>query len=128
MMSGSFVSIFIWISNLCAESFAPVREMTIVGRPLVSLRVEHRCRYPDTLLAPGLADLVKPRAVEEFAKDIRHLHRDDTGTVVFDNNPENIVPGFFDADVNIGKHLRLLAGIERVIHGFLDRGDNATGW
>ena len=42
MISGSFVSILIWISNLCAGSFAPVREMTTVGRPLVSLRVEYR--------------------------------------------------------------------------------------
>ncbi len=36
IMSGSFVSILIWTSNLCAGSFAPVREMTTVGRPLVS--------------------------------------------------------------------------------------------
>ena len=36
MISGSLVSILIWISNLWADSFAPVREMIMVGTPLVS--------------------------------------------------------------------------------------------
>ena len=32
----------------------------------------------------------------------------------------------FDADKNVGEHLCFLAGVERIVHGFLNSGDNAA--
>ena len=90
--------------------------MTTVGSPLVSLRIENGCRNTDTLLAPGLADLVEPGTVQEFPKNKRDLCRNNARAVVLDNNPEDIGTGFFDTDVNIGKHLRLFAGIKSIIY------------
>ncbi len=55
------------------------------------LGIEHRCRDPDSLLPARLPDLVEPGAVEEFPKDKRHLGRYDTGTVILNDNPENII-------------------------------------
>ena len=101
MISGSFVSILIWISNRCADSLCPVREMTTVGMPLVELGIEDGCRDTDTLLTPGLPDLVEPRTVEEFSKNKGDLCRDDARAIVLDNDPEEIGAGLFDADKNI---------------------------
>ena len=55
------------------------------------LSIKHRGRNPDSLLPACLPDLVEPGAVKKFSKDKRHLGRYNTGTVIFDNNPENIV-------------------------------------
>ena len=88
------------------------------------LGVQHRRRDPDALLAARLADLVEPRPVEKFAKHIRDLSRDDTRPVVLDNDTENIGTGLFYADENIREHLRLFAGVQSVVHGLLDGGDN----
>ncbi len=126
-ISGSFVSILIWIPNRYAGSFAPVRDITTVGTPLVELGVEDCRRDPDALLPPRLPYLVEPRTVEELAKDKRHLGGNDPGTVVLDDDPEDLIGHFPDADKNIRKDLRLLTGIQRVIHGLLDGGDHPAG-
>ena len=37
--------------------------------------------------------------IEEFSKDKRYLCWNDTGTVVFNDDPENVIGDFFDADI-----------------------------
>ena len=97
------------------------------GKAACQLRVEHGSRDPDALLPPGLPDLVEPGAVQEFTEDKRDLRGDDAGAVVLDNDPEYIGAGFFDADVDVGKHLRFLAGVECVIDCFLYGGNDPPG-
>ena len=90
------------------------------------LRIEHSSRDPDTLLPARLPDLVEPGTVEQFAKHVRHLRRDDSRAIVLNDNPEDIAGDFFDADKNIRKHLRLFAGIQRIVHRLFYGGDDTA--
>src|SRR5690606_27277267 len=92
------------------------------------LRIQHRRRYPDTLLPAALPELVEPGAVEEFPEDRGDVLRHDAGAVVLDGYPVDLGVDLLDADEDVGEHLRLLAGVERVVHRFLDGGDDAPRW
>ena len=88
------------------------------------LGVEHGRRDPDPLLTPALPDLVEARAVEELAEDVRDVLGDDPRAVVLDRDPEGLGTGPTDLDLDVGEDLGLLAGVERVVDGLLDRGDH----
>ena len=78
-------------------------------------------------MSARLTYLVEPGPVEELPEDERDLRRDDPGSVIFDNDPEDVVAGFFDADKNIGEDLGFFTGIQRIIHGFFDGSNNPPG-
>ncbi len=90
------------------------------------LGVQHRRRYPDTLLPPALPDLVEPGAVEEFPEDEGDVLRHNPRAVILDRYPVDLGIDLSHADKDIGEHLRLLAGVERVVHRFLDGGDDTA--
>src|SRR5208337_2579277 len=98
------------------------------GETARELGIEDGCRDADTLLAAGLPYLVEPRAVEKFAENERHLSRNDTWTIVLHDDPEYVGAGLFDADKNIREHLRFLASIQRIVHGFLDSCNDTACW
>jgi hypothetical protein len=106
---------------LCASARDDNRRKTAC-----QLRVKDGSGDPDPLLSARLPDLVEPGPVQEFAEDKRHLCRDDAGPIILDDDPENVNTRLFDTDVDIRKHLRFLAGVERVIDCFLDGRDHTA--
>ena len=90
---------------------------------------------PRRLLEP-----VELGAVEQLAEDLRNLGLDDSRAVVLDHHQEAplalgqlgiTLAGFerevVDLDRQLGKDAGLLAGVEGVVHGFLDRGEQRLG-
>ena len=55
------------------------------------LCIENCRRYSDTLLTAGLSYLVETGTVEQFCIDRRHLLRDDSRAIVFDNHAEDVL-------------------------------------
>ena len=54
------------------------------------------------------------------------LFADDAGAVVLDDDEEAVVAGFRERaylDEDVGEDACLFAGVERVVHGFLDGGE-----
>ena len=94
----------------------------------------------DALLAATLLEAVELRPVEQLAEDLRHLVLHDAGPVVLDDDQEaalalrelgRVAPGLerevVDLDRQLGKDAGLLARVERVVDGFLDRGQQGLG-
>ena len=77
----------------------------------------------DALLPAALPQAVKLRAVQQLAEDERDLLLDDAGAVVLHADLEAVVAGRFDVDPDLGQDAGLLAGVERIVDGFLDRGE-----
>ena len=61
-------------------------------------------------------------AIQELAEDFGDLIFDDPGTIVGHPNAKAILGNFLDGDLDLGKNFSFLAGIERVVDRFLDRG------
>ena len=78
----------------------------------------------DALLATRLAQPVELAAVEQPTEHVRHLCLDDAGTVVLNDHRELLLVGAdaFDRDLEVGQDACFFAGIEAVVDGFLDRG------
>ena len=84
----------------------------------------------DALLAAGHLQAVELGAVEEAAEDVLDLLADDAGAVVGDGDA--VLGGLggggavglevLDDDGDVGEDAGLLAGVEGVVHGFLDGG------
>src|SRR5581483_3085816 len=94
------------------------------------LPVHHGGGDADALLAAALADGVEARAVEQAAEDVADLLLDDAGAVVLDDHHALLRLADLrrralaaDLDVEVGKDLRLLAGVQGVVHRLLDAGD-----
>ena len=96
------------------------------GFPARQLRVEHRRRDADTLLAAGLFAFVESRTVEELPEDLRELFGGDAGPVVLDDESV-VVADLLDLDVDIGEVTGLLGGVERVVDRLLHGGDESSG-
>ena len=97
------------------------------------LRVHAGGRDADALLAAAHAQPVKLRAVEQLREDPRDLLAHDAGAVVDHGDAEAVrlarrrrvaaVGCDFDLDDDLGQNARLLAGVERIVDGFLDAGE-----
>ncbi len=79
-------------------------------------------RNPDPLLPARLLEDVKLRSVQELAEDLRDLRLDDPGPVVLHRHAKALILHMPDGDPDRGEESRLLAGVERVVHGLLDGG------
>ena len=66
---------------------------------------------------------MKLAAVEQPAKDVGDLGFDDTGAVVLDPHQESILSGLFDPDFQLREDVSFFAGVEGIVHGFLDGGE-----
>jgi hypothetical protein len=70
---------------------------------------------------------VEPGPIEQFSKYERNLGGYDTGAIILNNDPEDFSGDLLDPDVDIRQDLCLLTGIEGVIDGFLDGGNDSAG-
>ena len=88
----------------------------------------------DALLAPAHAQAMELRAVEELGEDGRDLLADDAGAVVDDGDAEAgglagrrrrraVARRDFQRDDHLGQDAGFLGGVERVVDGFLDAGE-----
>ena len=91
------------------------------------LAVHARGRDADALLASTLAEFVEFGAVQELAEDLADLRVRDAGPVVLDAHQVMAVVDRADFDPHIGQDVGLFAGIQAVVHGFLDRHQDRLG-
>ena len=70
---------------------------------------------------------MKFRAVEEFSEDERYLFFDDAGSIILHADFVFIFADGFDVDPDDTEY-RLNAGIEGVIDGFFDGGEQGFAW
>ena len=80
-------------------------------------------RDADALLPSGLAHRVEPGTVEEATEDVGHGLLDDARTVVLHRHLVLVLLDALDADIDLRKDLRLLAGVQGVVHRLLDAHD-----
>ena len=103
----------------------------LAGRDLA---VHRGRRDADALLAAALLQAVELRAVEQLPEDLRHLLLDDARAVVLNDHQEaalalrqlrvlrrRLEREVVDLDRQLGQDAGLLAGVERVVDGLLDR-------
>ena len=76
----------------------------------------------DSLLAASLLQRVEFRSVEQLPEDPRYLCLDDSRAIVIHGDSEPVFCELLDVDFQGRKDSRFLAGIERVVDGFLYRG------
>src|SRR5262245_50615865 len=101
----------------------------------------HGCRGdPDALLAAGLLEAMELRTVQELPEDLRHLGLDDARPIVLDHHEEatfalgqlgvplhRLEAEVAYLDVQLRQDAGLLAGVEGVVHRFLDRSEQGRG-
>src|SRR4029434_8563755 len=97
------------------------------------LRVHASGADADALLAAAHTQAMKFRAVEQLCEDRRNLLAHDAGAVIDHGNPKTgrltrrrrcaAVRGYFELDDDLRQDARFLAGIESVVDGFLDTGE-----
>ena len=90
------------------------------------LRIHARSRNSHALLAARLAQFVEFRPVEELAEYARDLGLEDPRPVVLDHDPALAV-ALAHLHSDFRQDRRLLAGIERIVDGLLDRHDQGLG-
>ena len=78
------------------------------------------------MLAPALAQSMKTRAVEQFSKDPRNLLRHNSRPVILHDDPV-IITALFYLHKDVRQYPCILAGIERIIHGLFNAGDQGAG-
>ena len=65
---------------------------------------------------------MKFRSVQQLAEDQRNLFFDDARAVILHANFVAVFAGLLDVDPQLGQDAGFFAGIERIIDGFFDRG------
>ena len=76
----------------------------------------------DALLAAAHPQAMELRAVEQLAEDQRDLFFEDARAVVLHADLEAVGAGLLDVDPDFGQDAGLFAGVERVVDGLLDGG------
>jgi hypothetical protein len=76
----------------------------------------------DPLLAAAHPQPVELRAVQQLAEDQRDLLLHDSRSVVLDTDLEAVVARLLHVDPDFRQDPRLFAGVQRVVDGFFDRG------
>ena len=82
----------------------------------------------DALLTATHSETVKLRAVQQFAEDQRNLLFDDARSVVLDADLVPILAGLFDMHPDFRQDTGLFAGIDGIIDGFFDCGEEGFAW
>ena len=118
------------VANLLVAGEQAVDEVPD-GQPLeATTALDHH----DLVAGQRLLQPVELRAVEQLTEYLRHLLLDDPGAVVLDDHHEaalalrelrasGLQSEVVDLDRELGEDARLLARVERVVDGFLDRGE-----
>ena len=81
----------------------------------------------DTLLSSGLPQRVESRTEEETSEYVRDHPGYDTGTVVLYDDLVFLATEIVHSDVYVGQDVRLLAGIEGVVHRLFDTHQEGFG-
>jgi hypothetical protein len=90
-------------------------------------------RDADALLAAAATAAAELGAGQVFAENLDDIFDFEAGTVVLDPNPDRVgvlprpLADLFDEDRNLGQNAGVLAGVERVIDGFLDGRQDRLG-
>ena len=82
----------------------------------------------DALLSSAHSEPVKFGAVEKFSEDEGYLFFDDTGSVVLNGDFEFVFTDGLNSYPDFGQDSGFFAGIERVIDGFFDGGEECFPW
>ena len=95
------------------------------GLAASKLRIKYRRGYADALLAPALAQSMKTRAIEQFSKDPGNLFWHNARPVILHDDPV-IITALFYLHKDVRQYPCILTGIERIIHGLFNAGDQGA--
>jgi hypothetical protein len=115
---------FVVMSGLSLTGARPDADRLTGGE----LAVHGGGRDADALLPTALFQGVEFGAVEELREDLRNLRLDDAGAIVLNGDPKTIFRQGLDAYLELGKDSGIFTGVERVVHAFLDRGQQGFLW
>ena len=90
------------------------------------LRIKHRRGDADALLAPALAQSMKTRAIKQLGKDARNLLRHNARPVILHDDLIIIAAAFY-LHKDVRQYPCILAGIQGIVHGLFDAGDQGAG-